>query len=148
MRVHDHDSPFVLAVLQHADGEDTRERCVPRLRAGDLRCFREPERAAAEEREDGGAVKDRRVFARVDAVVAADSDGSPLGCVERRGVSGAVQTGEDVEELGVQHFLQADDGGGHVLGVEVEGGEEAGKTDGPRLLAAEGGGGGVADVVG
>lgn len=61
---------------------------------------------------------------------------------------GFVQAGEDVEELRVEGFLEADYGRGDVVGVEAEGGEEAGETGGPGGFAAEGGGGGVADVVG
>ena len=63
-------------------------------------------------------------------------------------VSGGVEASEDIDELGKEDFLEADDGGGDVVGVEAEGGEEEGEAGGPGLFAAEWGRGGVADVVG
>lgn len=135
-------------MLEHADSEDARERRVPGLGAGDVRSLGEPEGAAGEELEHGRAVKDGRELACADAVVAADSDGSPFGMTWWGGGMGGVQAAEDGEELRVQGFLEADYGGGDGAGVEAEGGEEAGEAGGPGGFAAEGGGGGVADVVG
>jgi hypothetical protein len=96
---------------------------------------------------DAGTEEDRGVFARGEAVVAADAEGGPFFVGGGGGVV-VIEPCEDVGELVVQDFLQADEGGWDVAGGEGEFGEEEGGADGPGTFAGEGVCGCVPDVMG
>ena len=123
------------------DREDADGGCVPPFR-GPVRGFGEPDCVVGEQGPYGGSVEDGGVFAGLLSIVASNADVRPRGFLRNRRVameisvrSVGVEIMVDVEELGVQHLLQADEGVREVDGVEAEFGCHSGATDRPWVLA-------------
>ena len=98
------------------------------------------------------AEEDGRVLAGRAAIVAADADERPWtasgdGGRDVGGV-GDVEAGEDIDELAVQDFLQANERCRALARMVEELGDEGCLAVRPEQFAGEGGSRGVADVVG